>query len=154
MKCKNCNGTLRATSLFCPNCGAKVVKEEVKEKEVKVEEPKKEEKKQEPPKETVITTTSNDEGNIGWGFLGFFIPIAGIILFFVWLNDKPKSSKAAGLGALIRIILSAIIILFFISFFISTIRNSTYYPYGNYGNYNYYNDYNYDYDYDDYYDWD
>ena len=36
--------------------------------------------------------------------LSFFIPIAGLILFLVWMDDKPISSKAAGKWALIGLI--------------------------------------------------
>jgi hypothetical protein len=41
-----------------------------------------------------------DEGFM-WGILGWFVPIVGLILFFVWNNTKPKSAKAALIGALI-----------------------------------------------------
>ena len=43
----------------------------------------------------------NDSGSIGWGVLGFLIPIVGLILFIVWRNTKPKSAKVAGIGAAI-----------------------------------------------------
>ena len=46
---------------------------------------------------TAKQSNPDDSGSVGWGFLGFFIPIAGLILFIVWRNDKPKSSKAAGI---------------------------------------------------------
>lgn len=45
----------------------------------------------------------NDSGSAGWGVLGFFIPIVGLILFLVWKDTKPKSAKAAGIGALIYV---------------------------------------------------
>jgi hypothetical protein len=45
----------------------------------------------------------NDSGSIGWGVLGFFIPLVGLILFLVWKDTKPKSAKAAGIGALISV---------------------------------------------------
>lgn len=43
----------------------------------------------------------NDSGSIGWGVLGFFIPLVGLILFLVWRTSKPQSAKVAGIGALI-----------------------------------------------------
>lgn len=59
------------------------------------------------------------EGNtFGWGVLGFFIPIAGLILFLAWHNDKPKSAKSAGIGALVRVIISIIITILFVLFMI------------------------------------
>lgn len=40
----------------------------------------------------------------GWGVLGFFIPLVGLILFLVWKQpmDAPKG-KTAGIGALIGV---------------------------------------------------
>lgn len=157
MKCKNCNGTLRATSLFCPNCGAKVEKEEVKEEKINTEEKIKDEKKEEAPKTTTNNAPSNEESTIGWGILGFFIPLVGIILFFVWLNDKPKASKSAGLGALIRIVFTILIIIFIfvyffinVSYYVTSPRPSRYNNY--YDDYDY--NYNYNYNNDIYDDWD
>lgn len=42
-----------------------------------------------------------DNGSIGWGFLGFCIPLVGLILFLVWKDSKPLSAKKAGIGAII-----------------------------------------------------
>ncbi|MGN1382017.1 MAG: hypothetical protein ACI4W2_04290 [Eubacterium sp.] len=53
--------------------------------------------------------TAEKEPNIGWGVLGFFIPIVGLILFIVWSNTRPGDSKYAGVGALIGFILSIFI---------------------------------------------
>ncbi len=46
-----------------------------------------------------------------WGLLGFFIPIAGFVLFLIWLKEKPKTAKSAGLGALIRTIITFFIVM-------------------------------------------
>lgn len=56
-----------------------------------------------------VEKTSSGRGGIGWGILGFFIPIVGIVLFFVWRKNNKKSSKAAGIGALIGVIISVIL---------------------------------------------
>ena len=53
-------------------------------------------------------TAPIDSGSIGWGILGFLIPIVGIVLFFVWKDTKPKSGKVALIGALISIGLALI----------------------------------------------
>lgn len=45
-----------------------------------------------------------DNGGFGWGLLGCCIPIVGLILFLVWKDTKPKTSKAAGIGALVAVI--------------------------------------------------
>lgn len=52
-----------------------------------------------------------------WGILGFFVPIVGLILFILWNNTKKKSARAAGLGALIRVIITVIIMALFFIFF-------------------------------------
>lgn len=45
-----------------------------------------------------------DNGGFLWGLLGCCIPIVGLILFLVWKDSKPKTSKAAGIGALVSVI--------------------------------------------------
>ena len=56
-----------------------------------------------------------DNGGILWGLLGFCIPIAGLILFIVWKDQKPASAKSAGIGALVSVILSVV---FYIIYFV------------------------------------
>ena len=50
-----------------------------------------------------------DKGGFGWGLLGYCLPIVGLILFLVWKDTKPKTSKAAGIGALVSVILAVVI---------------------------------------------
>ena len=45
-----------------------------------------------------------DNGVFLWGLLGCCIPIAGLILFLVWKDTKPRTAKAAGIGALVCVI--------------------------------------------------
>ena len=47
-----------------------------------------------------------DNGGFLWGLLGCCIPIAGLILFLVWKDTKPRTAKAAGIGALVCVIAS------------------------------------------------
>ncbi len=54
------------------------------------------------------TENTPEKGNICFGFLGFCIPIIGLILFLVWNKDRPKDAKYAGIGALIGVIVMAI----------------------------------------------
>lgn len=51
----------------------------------------------------------DDTGSIGWGFLGFFFPVVGLILYLVWKDTKPKTSKVAGKGALIGFIAGVVL---------------------------------------------
>lgn len=50
----------------------------------------------------------NDKGGFLWGLLGCCVPIAGLILFLVWKDQKPKTAKAAGIGALVCVIVGVI----------------------------------------------
>ena len=51
---------------------------------------------------------SNDNGGFLWGLLGCCIPVVGLILFLVWKYQKPKTAKAAGIGALVSVILGVV----------------------------------------------
>lgn len=48
------------------------------------------------------------EGSVGWGVLGFFVPIVGLILFLVWNDKDPQNARYAGIGALIGFILGVV----------------------------------------------
>ena len=112
MKCTNCNVSVSKDALYCPNCGAKV---EIKEEK----QTKNEEKKENEVTviEPVKTTTQSSSNSFWWGVLGFFIPLAGLILFLVWKTERPSDSKAAGIGALISVCIN-IFITFITIFFI------------------------------------
>lgn len=53
-----------------------------------------------------VNNRALDSGGGGWGLLGFCVPIAGIVLYFVWKNEKPNTASACLTGALISIGLS------------------------------------------------
>ena len=46
------------------------------------------------------------------GLLGCCIPIVGLVLFLVWRDTKPKTSKAAGIGALVSVIVYVLFYVF------------------------------------------
>ncbi|MDH6458707.1 ABC-type multidrug transport system permease subunit [Fusobacterium sp. PH5-7] len=54
-----------------------------------------------------------DRGGFAWGFLGFFIPIVGFILWLVWRDEKPKTAKSLGIGALVGVIIGFIFIVIY-----------------------------------------
>lgn len=64
-----------------------------------------------------------DSGNFLWGLLGCCVPIVGLILFLVWKDQKPKTAKVAGIGALVAvalyIIYYVVIVLIFGASFLS-----------------------------------
>lgn len=51
----------------------------------------------------------NDNGGFLWGLLGCCIPIVGLILFLVWKDQKPRTAKAAGIGALVSVVASVVL---------------------------------------------
>lgn len=52
-----------------------------------------------------------DKSGFLWGALGCCVPVAGLILYLVWKTSKPKTAKAAGIGALISVI---VIVVFYV----------------------------------------
>lgn len=121
MYCRNCGQELNENDRVCPACGTPVsnVKEEQKTNSYK-------ENAQGAPHNGPQTyeynsgktsdhqtynysgpdyQPSEDSGSAGWGFLGCCFPLVGFILFLVWKDDKPKSAKSAGIGAIIGVVL-------------------------------------------------
>ena len=78
--CRRCGAPISDQAMVCPSCG---------EPQYPV-----------PPVQ--------DDGGIGWGLLGCCIPIVGLVLFLVWKDQKPRTAKAAGIGALVAVGLSAL----------------------------------------------
>lgn len=76
--CKNCGREIDDKAVVCPSCGVSQKTEVV------------------------------DNGGFLWGLLGCCIPIVGLILFLVWKDNKPKTAKAAGMGALVSVIIGVI----------------------------------------------
>ena len=89
--CKKCGQQLEDNVNVCPACGT--TQEEVVNVTV----------------DSMNAGVKDDSGSIGWGLLGFCIPVVGLVLFLVWKNDKPRSAKTAGIGALISVIIWAVL---------------------------------------------
>ncbi|WP_294386341.1 zinc-ribbon domain-containing protein [uncultured Ruminococcus sp.] len=102
MYCKNCGRSVDDTSSYCNNCGARIDNK---------------------PNADV----SEDNSNLGFAILGFFIPIVGLILFLIYEEKKPKRAKSAGKGALIgfitKIVLAIILVILYVVFATSLFNN-------------------------------
>lgn len=85
--CYNCGNELDENAYICTKCGV-VVGENKSEKKV---------------------STSNDNAGFGYGVLGFFFPLVGLILYLCWKNEKPNTAKSVGKGALINVIVGAVL---------------------------------------------
>lgn len=95
--CRNCGKEIDGNAVACEYCGAAQATAPTVEPTPIVEPTK----PTQPPVE--------DNGGFGWGLLGCCIPIVGLILFLVWKDTKPKTSKAAGIGALISVIATVVL---------------------------------------------
>lgn len=94
--CKKCGAEIDDWATVCPKCGVS----------------------QETRPEVV------DNGGFLWGLLGCCIPLVGLILFLVWKDTKPKTSKAAGIGALVAVIAY---VLFYVLLFVIGLGAAMYY---------------------------
>ncbi len=83
MFCKKCGKEINDQASICPHCGQATDYNPV--------------------------VNSNDSGSFGWGLLGFIWPLIGLILYLVWKESKPKTSRIAGKGALIGFIVSFVL---------------------------------------------
>ncbi len=68
-----------------------------------------------------VIENPKDRGGFLWGLLGCCIPVVGLVLFLVWRDEKPKTARAAGIGALVSVILS---ILCYVGVFVMTIATT------------------------------
>lgn len=58
--------------------------------------------------EVAPAKVDTDSSSVGFTLLGFFIPIVGLILYFVWKESQPLKAKSVGKGALIGFCVSII----------------------------------------------
>lgn len=77
--CSHCGAELNDDAVVCVKCGCST-------KHQAIEDP--------------------NESTLLYGVLGFFVPVAGLILFIIWNETYPRRAKTAGKGALISVILS------------------------------------------------
>ena len=87
--CRNCGSQIDDQVTTCPVCGA------AQSAAPTPPQPQQQQQQQAPQ---VV-----DNGGFGWGLLGCCIPLVGLILFLVWKDQKPKTAKMAGIGALISV---------------------------------------------------
>ncbi len=81
--CSKCGKEIMDEAVICPGCGCS--------------------------QETKTVQNQADSSSFGWALLGFCIPIVGLILYLVWKDNTPLKAKSAGKGALVSVIVSAVI---------------------------------------------
>lgn len=100
MYCPNCGKPLPDGTRYCYKCGASI--DDDNSRQTYDNAPR----------------YNNDNGSFGWAVLGFLIPLVGLILYLVWKDEKPKSAKRAGKGALVSVILYLIVIAIYVIVFV------------------------------------
>ena len=79
--CSKCGKQINDDAVICVNCGCSVGN---------------------------AVVTENDAPSTGFAVLGFFIPIAGLILYLINKDKCPQKAKSAGKGAIAGIIVSVV----------------------------------------------
>jgi hypothetical protein len=89
MFCPNCGAQNSDTATFCSSCGTALKPSATADRPV-VERPA----FGQPVPPAGGLTPANDNGvNIGLGILAFCLPIVGVVLFFVWRDERPKTAR-------------------------------------------------------------
>lgn len=84
MYCPYCNNLIDDQSTHCTYCGNPVPLPPPPQ----------------PPQRPKPPAKPKDRSNFWLGVAGFFVPLAGLILYLVHFKDNPKKAKSAGIGAL------------------------------------------------------
>ena len=84
MFCRNCGKEINDQAVVCVHCGCSV------------------------QANANVGVVQNDAPSTGMAVLGFFIPLAGLIIWLINKDTKPLMAKSAGKGALIGFIVSMV----------------------------------------------
>ncbi len=84
MYCSNCGKELNENAAVCLGCGVTVNKQ---------------------PQESSVHVSA------GWWWLGFFIPLAGLLIWVFCNDSEPQKAKKAGTGALVGVIVSVVLVI-------------------------------------------
>ena len=129
MYCRNCGNKIEDGCKFCPNCGAAVTPADAKPDAGTSGDPFSANFSPNngaaPPQSTYPPEYNyggqsgekrnpGDSSSFGWGLLGFFIPLAGLILYLVWKDEYPLRAKSAGKGALAAVIVYVVIVVLYV----------------------------------------
>ena len=79
--CRKCGEVIDDEAVFCPKCGVQ--------------------------QQALKTDAPNDDGDVLWAIVGFLIPVVGIALWLIWMHEKPKCARMAGIGALASLLVGA-----------------------------------------------
>jgi len=91
--CSNCGAQVNQGDQHCPYCGAAQNKGGAQQPHFN-------------SNGTQVVTVDN--GGPLWFLIGFCVPLAGLIIYLIYMQNKPNTAKSAGMGALISVILSVV----------------------------------------------
>lgn len=139
MFCKQCGKEIEDGSSFCPFCGASQADDAQAQQQAQNQQAQQQAQpaqqaqpqygQYQPPYTAQPTYTAPpvQESGAGWGVLGFFFPVVGLILFLVWKDDHPARSKGAGIGALVGVILNVVWIVVYVVIVVAVAGSAGYY---------------------------
>lgn len=97
MFCRNCGKEIPDKAAICLGCGAEV-------------------------KRPVV----EDTAGAGWWWIGFLVPLAGLLIWITCSDTQPNRAKKAGIGALVGVITAvALTVLFCVFWFVLVIMLAT-----------------------------
>lgn len=106
--CPRCNGYVDVKDPVCPHCGHDLLrtKEPVNLRNTYTKKP---------PEVRKRPRGQNEELPIIFAFIGFFVPIAGIVLYLALNATRPRSASYALKGAFVSIVLYVIATMFLLT---------------------------------------
>lgn len=81
--CIICGNKISTQAVICPKCGAQ-------------------------QSNIQSVNNSTDSGSLGWWWLGYLLPLVGLIVYLVSNNSKPRTAKLSELGAISSVIIEII----------------------------------------------
>lgn len=132
MFCKSCGSQIDDNALVCPQCGAATPvgavppaapppppppPEQPTYQQPAYQQPTYQQPTYQQPYQQPYQAPASaavDNPSVGYKFLGFCIPVVGLILYFVWKAEKPLTAKALLKFAIIGFIVSAVLSIVYI----------------------------------------
>ena len=59
------------------------------------------------------SVSPQDKSSFGFGILGFFVPLAGLILYIVYRDEMPLRAKSSLIGAIVGVVVNIVLYIAF-----------------------------------------
>ena len=97
--CYRCGALIEDNANFCQNCGTAQKQPQYNQYNQYQQNPQ------------PVKPATEDKKSFLIALLGFFIPLVGIILYFIWRDETPLKAKSALKGAIISIVIVIILVI-------------------------------------------